>query len=415
MIQIGCIADDFTGASDWVSFFTEKGVKAILFNGVPKDNFCEEAEVVVIALKTRTVPVEEAVEESLKALRWLKDHNTIRFYIKYCSTFDCRREGNIGPVIDAAADFLGERVTVICPALPVNGRTVRDGKICVNGIELQESSMKNHPLTPMWDCRLSELMREQGRGTVRSIPADLYCEMDKAADWVEKQIENAQGELLYFVPDFYEQNHGRAIAKLFRDRKLLTGGSGLCTFLADQISFGSKYKLEENRMPVILIAGSCSPMTLKQVQKYIDSGKKAIKINPTRLMNGEDTADSLWEKLKDTGEKELLIYSSEPPENVLKNQERGKEKVAALLESVLSELAARFLKAGRTRIIVAGGETSGAVTKKLGYKAYYIGKSIAPGVPIMAPVEDTKIRLVLKSGNFGDEKFFLKAIELTGR
>lgn len=156
-------------------------------------------------------------------------------------------------------------------------------------------------------------------------------------------------------------------------------------------------------------------MTLKQVQKYIDSGKKAIKINPTRLMNGEDTADSLWEKLKDTGEKELLIYSSEPPENVLKNQERGKEKVAALLESVLSELAARFLKAGRTRIIVAGGETSGAVTKKLGYKAYYIGKSIAPGVPIMAPVEDTKIRLVLKSGNFGDEKFFLKAIELTGR
>lgn len=415
MIQIGCVADDFTGAGDWASFFAEKGIKVIMFNGIPEDSFFEEADVAVVALKTRTAPVKEAVEETVRALSWLKEHHTKQFYIKYCSTFDCRREGNIGPVIDAAADFLGENMTIVCPALPVNGRTVKEGKLYVNGVELQKSPMKDHPLTPMWDCRISELMKEQGRGKVCIVPADLYSDAAGAAEWIKKKVNDSHGELLYFVPDFYEQDHGRTIAGLFQDNRLLTGGSGLCTFLADQLSFDERRQAGKSEAPAILIAGSCSQMTLKQIQRYMDAGKKAVKIDPLRLLNSEDTVDSLWEELKECREEELLIYSSESSEKVLKNQERGKEKTAALLENVLAELTERFLMTGRKRIIVAGGETSGAVTRRLGFKTCYVGQSIAPGVPVMIPVIDPEVRLVLKSGNFGDEEFFLKAIKMTGR
>lgn len=412
MIQIGCVADDFTGASDWASFFAEKGVRVLLYNGVP-DGWMDpiESDVVVIALKTRTMPVEEALNEAGRALRWLEEHETKRFYIKYCSTFDSTRHGNIGPITDLAMDMLGEKMSILCPALPVNGRTVKDGCLYVDGVELQKSPMKDHPLTPMWDCRISELMKEQSRNDVISLTADLYRDPTAAWEWIRTHM---QGESkVYFVPDFYEQGHGEKIAGLFDQCRLLTGGSGLCTYLADRIQPSASVSFTGISERAVIIAGSCSQATLKQIDCYLASGKRAVKMEPFKLLDGTETVESIWELISDCEDEEILIYSSEEPSCVAKNQKMGKKKIAALIESIQAELAKRFVAFGRKRIIVAGGETSGAITKKLGYRSYFIGKSIAPGVPVMIPVFDEQVRLVLKSGNFGQEDFFLRALEVT--
>lgn len=412
MIQIGCVADDFTGASDWASFFAEKGVSVVLYNGIPQEQQpVLQTEVAVIALKTRTAPLQEAVEESLRAFAWLKKQGTRQYYVKYCSTFDCTRTGNIGPIVDAAMDFLGETATILCPALPVNGRTTRDGSLYVNGIELHKSSMKDHPLTPMWDCRIAELMKEQGTGRVIAVPASLYEDSIRGAWWLKGQQK--QGERVYFVPDFYEQEHGKKIVELFGGYRLLTGGSGLCTYLADRLEkqTASQYKGTEG--PAVIIAGSCSTATLKQIQVYLAAGKKAIKMHPSCLLDGTENVDTLWEQACHCQEEEILLYSSEEAACVTENQKKGKETVARLIEQTQAELAERFVASGRNRMIVAGGETSGAITKRLGYQAYYVGRSIAPGVPIMTPVSRPWVRLVLKSGNFGQEDFFLRALKMT--
>lgn len=410
MIQIGCIADDFTGASDWASFFAEKGVKTVLYNGVPKTRECT-ADVAVIALKTRTADLEEALYDTGKGLEWLKVQGTEKYYVKYCSTFDCTKTGNIGPIVDFVMDELGEKATILCPALPVNGRTTKEGKLYVNGQELHKSSMKDHPLTPMWDCRIAELMKEQSRGTVLSLSSELYGDSGQAAAWIEMQ-EN-RNERVYFVPDFYDASHGARIMELFGHYRLLTGGSGLCTYLADHIKREEISACTGTSGKAFIIAGSCSAATLKQIQVYLDSGKKAVQINPMRLLDGTENVDTLWQQVKDCQDDAIMLYSSQEASCVLENQKMGREKVSQLIESVQAELAQRFVEAGRKRVIVAGGETSGAITRRLGYDAYSIGKSIAPGVPMMIPAADKDVRLVLKSGNFGQEDFFLRALKMT--
>lgn len=415
MIRIGCIADDFTGAGDWASFFAEKKIRTLLFNGIPDESCRETADVVVIALKTRALPREEAVQESIRALRWLKEQGTERFYIKYCSTFDCRPEGNIGPVIDAALDELGENVTIVCPALPVNGRTVKDGKLYVNGKELQESHMKDHPLNPMWDCRIGELLRRQSRGETVTVPADGYEHLQQTRSRLKKSAEG-ENRRIYFVPDFYREEHGAKIAELFRNMKVLTGGSGLCSALADQLQpSGTEGEASGSAAGAVVLAGSCSQRTLEQIERYKETGGTAVFIDPLRMLQADDGLEAIWERYQNAPEDALLFYSSQKPEEIRQNQSRAGAQIAGILEGAMAELAYRFLRKGRKRIIVAGGETSGAVTRRAGYRSYYIGESIAPGVPVMIPTSDREVRLVLKSGNFGDPDFFLKALERTGK
>lgn len=411
MIQIGCIADDFTGASDWASFFAEKGVTTMLFNGVPETKSCaEEADVVVIALKTRTAPREEAVKESIKALAWLKEQDTKQYYIKYCSTFDCRKDGNIGPIIDAAMDYLKETETIICPALPVNGRTVREGCLYVNGVELQKSSMKDHPLTPMWDCHIKELMRQQSSGDIVIMSSEI-CENQGVMEWIDKY--RSKQKHIYFVPDFYEQEQGKQIAKIFKNFKLLTGGSGISTFLAENLEHQKMEMVKGTKTPAIIIAGSCSVATLGQIEEYLRKGKKAYKMSPQKILDGTENVDTIWKAIRNWKEEDILLYSSEEAAAVAENQKN--ENISMLIEQIQAQIALWFVQEGRTRVIVAGGETSGAVTKKLGYDMYYVGESIAPGVPVLIPVQEQKIKLVLKSGNFGKKDFFIKALEYTRR
>ncbi|MBQ6450527.1 MAG: four-carbon acid sugar kinase family protein [Solobacterium sp.] len=397
-IEIGVIADDFTGASDAASFLRAGGLSVILYSGIPEQDAVTDAQAVVIALKTRSVPTGDAVRESLEAARRLKQMGVQQFYFKYCSTFDSTPAGNIGPVCDALMEFLRVPYTVLCPSLPVNGRTVKDGHLYVDGIPLHESHMRHHPLNPMWDDRIKELMRTQSRYPV-CLPQD----------------DPDLNKRMYLVPDYVTDEDGAKIAETYGSLPLLTGGSGLLKHLAKLYSRNEnayEYTYEKPGKAIVL-AGSCSIMTRRQIAEYIQSGHRAVQIKADELLAGRQNMTSLC-RIMDEAEDDILFYTSDSPENIAKYDIPAGTDLSALFEGTLAKLAVYALKSGRTRIITAGGETSGAVTEALGFQSFYIDDSIAPGVPVMVPCENTSVRLVLKSGNFGREDFFLKALQMTG-
>lgn len=410
MAVFGCIADDFTGASDAASFLVKGGMSVELYNGIPDAAITEinnDTQAIVIALKSRTQETSGAVEDTLCAAEYLKKRGVKQFYFKYCSTFDSTPKGNIGPVADALMKFTNSPYTILCPALPVNGRVVEDGRLLVNGIPLHESHMKNHPLTPMWDCRISELMKPQSKFPCHNINIASFNESDYV------------GSTCYLIPDYKNPEDGAAIAQAFVHLPLLTGGSGLLEPLAQiwtkKLSVSGKIPSPGTQGKALLLAGSCSQATLGQIAHYQKGGNSSIKMDPKKMLEGTQTVDDIWSFVKShTSESAtVLVYSSDTPEKVKEFQKLGLEKVAALLEGATAEIARRAVEAGFTRIISAGGETSGAVTKGLEFSSYQISESVAPGVPVMLPLERPDVRLVLKSGNFGQEDFFERALVMT--
>ncbi|MGL5433893.1 MAG: 3-oxo-tetronate kinase [Lachnospiraceae bacterium] len=412
MIILGCIADDFTGASDAASFLVKGGMSVRLYNGIPAKHLSpdEDTQAVVVALKSRTQETGQAVADSLNAARFLLAQGAKQIYFKYCSTFDSTHRGNIGPVADALMELLGADYTLLCPSLPVNGRTVENGKLMVHGIPLDESHMKKHPLTPMWDSNISKLMEPQSRYTC--IPVDLNnpdtCFSRSTSD-----------KPYYLIPDYRTDSDGETIAKTFSELALLTGGSGLLEPLAriwaGKLSVPIGFPSSQTMGKGLILAGSCSKATLTQIVWFQKQGLPSYKLDPEDMINGKQTAEGAWRFIEAHKHQAdaVLIYSSDTPEKIREFQKYGSGKVADLLEQTIAGLAVRAIASGYTRIISAGGETSGAITKALGFTSYRIGQSIVPGVPIMVPDENPDLRLVLKSGNFGQEDFFGKALNMT--
>lgn len=411
MLLLGCIADDFTGASDAASFLVKGGLRTILWNGIPSEPHLpdERIQAVVIALKTRTQNTKDAVEESMRALKWLKAAGSQQLYIKYCSTFDSTPKGNIGPVLDKALDWLGVPYTVLCPSLPVNGRTVLHGELFVEGIPVHQSHMKDHPLTPIWDSSITALMKPQSKYSCSVISREMMH------NWIENGMsyEMTDPSCRYVIPDYESQSDAECIAELFGELNLLTGGSGLLEVLARkcarQISFQNA-PINQIGGKTLLLAGSCSQATLAQIDYYQRHGGISYKIDPLKLFQNEESLDAIWNFVEEYSDTPVLIYSSDTSSHVKAVQQNGIEVIASLLESTMAEVAKRALNCGYNKIIVAGGETSGAVTRRLGYQAYEVGGCVAPGVPIMVPLQQPDIRLVLKSGNFGQETFLLDSI-----
>ncbi len=410
LVRFGCIADDFTGGSDIASFFVKGGLSTVLYNGVPKVGEAPQAEVCVIALKTRTQDPKDAVKDSLEAISWLKEQGAQQFYIKYCSTFDSTLVGNIGPICDAVMKELEVPYTILCPALPVNGRTVKEGCLYVNGVPLHESPMKDHPLTPMWDCDLVRLMNAQSK--FPSVKMSDSLNKEEVDEFIERM--KSKHSQFYIVPDYEKEEDAEKLAQLFGNLKIITGGSGLAYPLAKMSKKNAEADgFERSESPALLLAGSCSEATRNQILEYQKSGGEIYFLDPMKLISGEESVEKIWNVISQNKEKSILVYSSDTPENVKKIKKQGKEEVAEKLEKATADLAELAVQAGFHRIIVAGGETSGAVAKRLGYTGYHIGKSIVPGVPIMIPTEDNRIRMVFKSGNFGKSDFFLRALSLT--
>lgn len=417
-IIIGCVADDFSGASDAASFFVKAGVRTYLFNGIPKEpiDFSSDDIAIIIALKTRTEEKSRAVKDSIDAFDWLKAKGAKKLFSKYCSTFDSTKEGNIGPIIDGALEKYGIKYTIICPALPVNGRVVRDGHLLIDGVPLHETHMKDHPLNPMWDSDLSNLIESQGK--YKSLKIN-YKAMQEDKEQILEVINKfgEDKEHFYVIPDYIDDEDGKKIVEVFGDLPLLTGGSGL------MYDLGIKYKdltrqtdgipISKTEGKAIVLAGSCSKATLEQIDDYIKKGYETYKLDPIKLYNGDQTKEDIWNYIESNNLNNVLVYSSDTPDKIKKAQEYGASEIATLLEETTAYVAKKAVSSGYKRIIVAGGETSGAVTKALGYTGYVVGESIAPGVPVMVPISDNSIRLVLKSGNFGQKDFFHRAIKYT--
>lgn len=413
---LGCIADDFTGASDLASFLVASGAKTLQVNTLKHlDNVqIEQYDVVVVALKTRTIDSEAAIDMSLMALEWLQKIGCRKFYFKYCSTFDSTKSGNIGPVIDALLHALNQSSTIICPALPVNGRTVYQGYLFVDDKLLNESSLKDHPLTPMQDASLIRLIEAQGQGKATHIPLSV---IDGDEALLNTQLITAANDFRYVILDAVSTENLLSIGRVLDPFTLITGGSGLATDLTPFLSAYGFVPQPEDIGHIklnggtLLLSGSCSAMTQAQVEVYRQE-HPSFYVDPLKLSRGELQYQHILDWLEIYSDDSPLIYTTAPKDKVINSQQViGFEESQTLLENTLAQLSVDAVKLGYQNIIVAGGETSGAVVKALNIKAFKVGQSVAPGVPIMQSVSVPRVNLILKSGNFGAETFFQTAKE----
>ena len=408
-MHLGAIADDLTGATDLASILRREGWRVALNVGVPAAGVSfGGVDAVVIALKSRTVPVADAVAWSLASAEALKAAGAEQLFFKYCSTFDSTDRGNIGPVAEALMERFGVDFTIACPAFPANGRTIYRGHLFVLDRLLSESPMKDHPLTPMRD---SDLLRVLGRQTKRKVGLIGYETVAGGADAIRAAFDAAKkaGTAIAIV-DALEDTNLRNIGAACKGVALVTGGSAVAMGLP--ANFAKSDALAASPFKAVpggtaIVAGSCSAATRGQVAKALESGIPAMKLDPAAL---PDMATLRAWIAKQTMDRLVLIYSTAEPEQVRAAQ--GKDaKIAERLEDLLAEAAKACVDLGRTRLVVAGGETSGAVVAKLGVACLEIGPEICPGVPWTKALDGRGLALALKSGNFGGPDFFRQAFE----
>lgn len=417
-VLLGCIADDFTGATDLAGMLVKAGMRTVQLIGVPDGPPPEGADAVVVALKSRTVPAAEAVAESLAALAWLQQSGCKQFYFKYCSTFDSTPEGNIGPVSEALMRALDTDFTIACPAFPANGRTIYKGYLFVGEELLSESGMRNHPLTPMSDPSLVRVLQQQVAGRVGLVE---YHTVAKGAAAIASRFAELRAEGVSLAVTDALTNHDLvSIGAACADLPLITGGSGIALGLPENFR---KRKLlarldAADRLPDTgglraVISGSCSVATQRQVAA-MQNRSPSFAVDPLALARGEDVAGAAlaW-AAQHLPNGPVLVYATAGPEQVRDVQSQlGAAAAGALVEQALAAIAAGLVKLGVGQLIVAGGETSGAVVRALGIKGLRIGPEIDPGVPWTAALQDgcaQPLALALKSGNFGSEDFFIKA------
>ncbi|MDP9831603.1 3-oxo-tetronate kinase [Trueperella abortisuis] len=422
-VRLGVIADDFTGATDIAGFLVDAGMSTVQLNEPSAEEIktiASDTDAIVVGLKTRSAPSAEAATRSRQVLQALRSCGTEKFFFKYCSTFDSTEHGNIGPVTDALLDELGEEFTIIVPSLPVNGREVYHGYLFVNGELLSESGMRNHPINPMRDSNLMRLMNAQSNGVATNIS---YHTVRQGVEATKQALSQTAGQANYAVLDALTDAHLDIIGKAALSLKLVTGGSGLGAALARALiqeqgghlaAPTKSWKYSAGK--AIIFSGSSSDMTNRQVNTY---RKKApsYALNIAKIMENPNSYQQIvltW--LTETlasNKIAPLIFATASPEKVRESQEKfGVSEVSSAIENFFARLSQDVLKLGVTRFIVAGGETSGAVAQALGARGFYVGPQIDPGVPWTKTL-DGKLDLALKSGNFGDEDFFMRAQLMT--
>lgn len=414
---LGCIADDFTGATDLANNLVRSGMRTLQTIGVPAAPLAADVDAVVVALKSRTIAAAEAVAQSLAALAWLKRGGCRQFYFKYCSTFDSTPQGNIGPVAEALMDALGASIAIACPAFPTNARTIYMGNLFVGEVPLSESGMRHHPLTPMTDANLVRVLQAQSRAKVGLVPWTAVAAGEQAIRARFAALV-AEGVRLAVV-DALSDTDLYAIAAACADHALVTAGSGVALGLPENFRRAGLLPqradaAELPRVPGLaaVISGSCSQATNGQVAHWIASGRPAIRIDPLEIARGANVAAAALQQAAPLlAGAPVLFYATATPDAVQSVQaELGVAEAGALVEQVLAAIAQGLIARGVKRLVVAGGETAGAVVQALGVAALKIGPQIDPGVPWTATLGAQTILLALKSGNFGSPDFFAKSL-----
>ena len=422
-LRLGCIADDFTGATDLANNLVRAGMRVVQAIGVPSRRMEIEADAVVVALKTRTVPSADAVARSLAALRWLRDTGAEQIYFKYCSTFDSTPVGNIGPVIDALMDSLSELpgadFTIATPAFPDNQRTVFKGHLFVGDVPLNESGMQHHPLTPMTDANLVRVLERQCRRKVGLVD---YQVVARGSEHIRARFEElrAQGIGVAIVDAISNDDLVR-LGPALKAMPLVTAGSGVATALP--ANFGIAPTNAASALPkatgaCAVIAGSCSAATNRQVRAFTEAGGEAFAIDPLDIAGGVDVAvRALAWGAPRLRQGPVLVYSTADPERVREVQrQRGTAASGTMIEATLASVARGLAELGVRQLIVAGGETAGACVQALQVTQMKIGPQIDPGVPWCFAQTNAEpsvqLHLALKSGNFGADDFFAKAFAM---
>ena len=406
---LGCIGDDFTGSSDLANTLAKEGMRVTQYVGVPDGAAAPEVEAGVVALKSRSNDPREAVAQSLAALDWLRAQGCTQVFFKYCSTFDSTAEGNIGPVAQALADALDARGVVFCPAFPGTGRSIYQGHLFVADALLSESGMQNHPLTPMTDPDLRRVLAAQCSESVGHVG---YADVAQGASAISAALarEDAAGHR-FVIMDALQDSDLREIGAALDGAALITGGSGVALGLPANFrkagligEAGSAWQGQTG--PCVILSGSCSIATRGQLEVH-RADSPSMEISAEQILSGDVTAQSAtaWAVSQ---EGIPVIYSSADPDVVRQVQDtHGREASAEAIETFFAATARALVAAGVTRLITAGGETSGAVVEGLSLGELAIGPEIDPGVPALRAGED--LVLALKSGNFGAPDFFAKA------
>jgi uncharacterized protein YgbK (DUF1537 family) len=423
---LGCIADDFTGATDLANMLVREGMRTIQTIGIPTAPV-RDADAIVVALKSRTIPASDAVAQSLAALQWLRAQGCKQFFFKYCSTFDSTDAGNIGPVAEALLQALGSDFTIACPAFPENGRTVYRGHLFVQDTLLNESGMQNHPLTPMRDANLVRVLQRQSRGKVGLIGIDA---IQRGPDTVRARMAELRKQgISLAIADAITTKDLYTLGEACGGMPLVTGGSGVALglpgnfvrsgLLLDAGAGGQAAMagLEQLSARGVVLAGSASQATQGQVAHWV-ARRPALRIDPLALARGDDQVSQALDFAQDYADEPVLIYATTTPDEVRAAQAQlGVEHAGHLVEQALAAIAQGLRAQGVERLVVAGGETSGAVVQALDVRALRIGPQIDPGVPATLAIDgdgNPQVALALKSGNFGTVDFFEKALNALG-
>jgi len=419
---LGCLADDITGATDLALNLAQGGMRVEQWLTQPTVDELQASTVdaVVIAEKIRSIPPAEASQIAKSAVENLRAAGIKRFYFKYCSTFDSTPRGNIGPIAETLHELLAAEQTVFCPAFPRNGRTVYEGHLFVNGKLLNESGMERHPLNPMTDACLPRVLAAQTNHPVGLLNYDDVSSGPEQINVCLAKLRSAGKP--FVICDTCDETHLRQLAEAVYDLPLVTGGSGLAQFLPDAYrrhgllsEVVDRPALSQVTGPSLILSGSCSATTNRQVER-INQRIPSFRVDVPTLMEQPEHVRAELRHFQDqqADKTAALIYSTAAPERVAEWQNLyGREAVAESVEKVLAEVAVRAIsELGTRRLILAGGETSGAVTQRLGIRRLRIGPEICPGVPWTETMEDQPLLLACKSGNFGDDNFFSHALEM---
>jgi 3-dehydrotetronate 4-kinase len=414
---LGCIADDFTGASDLANTLAKGGMRTVQFSGIPTSDEVFECEAAVVALKTRSIPARDAVVESLAALKWLRQRGCRQFFFKYCSTFDSAPEGNIGPVAEALLDALEVSCAIVCPVFPATGRTLFMGHLFVRDRLLSESGMESHPLNPMTDPDIRRWLQRQTRIPVGHVA---YADVRRGTKSIRTALEaeEKKGNRLIVVDAIADEDLS-AIGRAVNDHRLVTGGSGIACGLPENFrALGVLNDAGTGFTPIVgpaaVLSGSCSSMSLAQVEHYLQS-HPGLATEADDILSGRLSADSAIAFVRDHWQEAPIVYSTARPARVKEAQRRyGVETLARAIEDFFSKVAVGLVDIGIRRLAIGGGETSGAVVTALNLQHLLVGPEISPGVPALAADGVRSLRLVLKSGNFGSVDFYERALGVLG-
>ncbi|MFF0534220.1 3-oxo-tetronate kinase [Streptomyces coelicoflavus] len=417
-LRIGCIADDFTGGTDVAAAFRRAGLRTALVFGAPDGTTAlpTDCDAAVIALKSRSTPADEAVADSLTAQRWLWAKGAAQVYFKYCSTFDSTPQGNIGPVTDALLDAAGAGVTLHCPASPPNGRTVYQGHLFVQDQLLSDSPLRHHPLNPMTDSALVRLLAAQTRHRVGLID---WATVRRGVEAVRAAVvRHQQAGVRHIVADALTDDDLAVLGSATLELPVVAGAAGLAEGLGHAYPAtgpaAAEPKPPEGRAAVL--AGSCSARTLEQIAQFYAAGLPSLHLDVLAAATGRDvTGEALAWYAQQDPDLPVLVYASASPEELAAVQAQlGVAEAAAQVEELLGTLASHLVERGVRRLLVAGGETSGAVTTALGVRAVLVGEEADPGVPwTYASTANGDLALMLKSGNFGAPDLFTRALAET--